>query len=73
MGKEEARRRDSARARGGKARRTQWARRAADGSSVPITAIVHVVPRPSYLTRGALVRPMGAARANLARANLARA
>ena len=83
MGKEEARRQESAKARGGKACRMGWARREADGSSVPITAIVHVVPRPSYLTREALVRPVGAAlaalaraalaRANLARANLARA
>ena len=73
MGKEEARRQGSAKARGGRARRTRWARREADGSSVPITAIVHVVPRPSHLTRGALVRPVGAARAALARANLARA
>ena len=73
MGKEEARRQGSAKARGGKACRTRWAKREADGSSVPITAIVHVVPRPSYLTRGALVRPMGVARANLARANVARA
>ena len=73
MGKEEARRQGSAKARGGRARRTRWARREADGSGVPITAIVHVVPRPSHLTRGALVRPVGAARAALARANLARA
>ena len=63
MGKEEARRQGSAKARGGRARRTRWARREADGSSVPITAIVHVVPRPSHLTRGALVRPVGAAEA----------
>ena len=60
-------------ARGGKACRTRWATHEADGSSVPITAIVHLVPRPSYLTRGALVRPVGAARAALARAALARA
>ena len=73
MGKEEARRQGSAKARGGRARRTRWARREADGSSVPVTTIVHVVPRPSHLTRGALVRPMGVARAKLARAKLARA
>ena len=30
----------------------------ADGSSVPVTAIVHVVPRPCLLTRRALVRPV---------------
>ena len=63
MGKEEARRQGSAKARGGRARITRWARREADGSSVPVTTIVHVVPRPSHLTRGALVRPVGAARA----------
>ena len=63
MGKEEARRQGSAKARGGRARITRWARREADGSSVPVTTIVHVVPRPSHLTRGALVRPLGAARA----------
>ena len=63
MGKEEARRQGSAKARGGRARRTRWGRREADGSSVPVTTIVHVVPRPSHLTRGALVRPVGAARA----------
>ena len=63
MGKEEARRQGSAKARGGRARRTRWARREADGSSVPVTTIVHVVPRPSHLTRGALVRPVGVARA----------
>ena len=63
MGKEEARRQGSAQARGSRARSTRWARREADGSSVPFTTIVHVVPRPSHLTRGALVRPVGAARA----------
>ena len=63
MGKEEARRQESAKARGGKACRTRWARREADGSSVPVTTIVHVVPRPSHLACGALVRPVGAARA----------
>ena len=73
MGKKEARRQGSAKARGGWARRTRWARCEVDGSSVLVTTIVHVVPRPSELTRGALVRPMGVARANLARANLARA
>jgi len=73
MGKEEARRQGSAKARGGRARRTRWARREAHGSGVPITAIVHVVRPPSHLTRGALVRPVDAARAALARANLARA
>ena len=63
MGKEEARRQESAKARGGKACRMGWARREADGSSVPVTTIVHVVPRPSHLTRGALVRPVGVTRA----------
>ena len=63
MGKEEARRQGSAKARGGRARRTRWARREADGSSVPVTTIVHVVPRPSHLPGRALVRPVGAARA----------
>ena len=63
MGKEEARRQGSAKARGGRARRTRWARCEVDGSSVLVTTIVHVVPRPSHLTCGALVRPVGAARA----------
>ena len=63
MGKKEARRQGSAKARGGRARRTRWARREAHGSGVPITAIVHVVRPPSHLTRGALVRPVGAAEA----------
>ena len=63
MGKEEARRQGSAKARGGRARKTRWERREADGSSVPVTTIVHVVPRPSHLTGRALVRPVGAARA----------
>ena len=63
MGKEEARRQGSAQARGSRARSTRWARREADGSSVPFTTIVHVVPRPSHLPGRALVRPAGAARA----------
>ena len=63
MGKEEARRQGSAKACGGRARITRWVRREADGSSVPVTTIVHVVPRPSHLTRGALVSPEGSARA----------
>ena len=45
----------------------------ADGSSVPVTAIVHVVRRPCLLTRRALVRPVEVARAAVARATLARA